>query len=98
MSITPLGNKALIKEVEKDKVSKGGLVIPDNASDGNFSTRADVLAVGPGKMLENGTVVPSPLKVGDRIVLRKHLGTEVTIGGEDHRIVDMDQVDGVIKD
>jgi co-chaperonin GroES (HSP10) len=49
-------------------------------------------------MLENGTVVPSPLKVGDRIVLRKHLGTEVTIGGEDHRIVDMDQVDGVIKD
>jgi len=98
MNVRPIKNKCVIKEDEKEKVSSGGIIIPDNAKDGKFSVTARVVVVGPGKILENGKLLEPELKKGDHVVLPKHHGTEVTLEGETCRIVDMDVIEGVIED
>lgn len=96
MDIRPLGNKALIKEDEKEKVSAGGIIIPPSAKDGKYTIMATVVAVGPGKRLSSGQLIEPSIKVGDRVLLGKHHGTEVTYDDEPHRIVDMDVIEGVL--
>lgn len=96
--ILPLGNKALIKEDDPEKISKGGIHIPPTAKDGKYSVTATVVAVGRGKFLKDGTLMEPEIKSGDRIVLAKHHGSIVQYNNEDHRIVDMDVIEGVIED
>lgn len=95
--IRPLKGKALILEDEKESVSAGGIIIPPTAKDGKFSTTATVVAVGPGKRQKGGFVEDPPVQVGDRIILPKHHGTEVTHNDKIHRIISFDVIDGVLE-
>lgn len=95
--IKPLSGKVLILEDEKEKVSSGGIIIPDTARDGKFSTTAKVIAVGPG-VRQKGYVEEPSVKAGDRIVLPKHHGTEVTFDGKIHRIISSDVIDAVFEE
>jgi chaperonin GroES len=95
--IRPLHGKALILEDEKESVSAGGIIIPPTAKDGKFSTVATVVAVGPGKRLKGGGLEEPPVKAGDRIVLAKHHGAEVTYNDKVHRIVSFDVIEGVVE-
>lgn len=95
--IRPLKGKALILEDEKESVSAGGIVIPATAKDGKFSTTATVISVGPGRRLKGGHVEDPPVKEGDRIVLAKHHGTEVTHDDKIHRMVSFDVIEAVLE-
>ncbi len=95
MKIQPLGNRALIKEVEKEKETKSGIIIPDSASNNSASSTAKVLAVGPGKLVE-GELVPPSIKKGDTIIYGRYQGTEVKCDGEELRLIDIDGVEGLI--
>lgn len=95
--IKPLSGKVLILEDEKEKVSSGGIIIPDTARDGKYSTTAKVIAVGPGVRQKGGYVEEPSVKVGDRIVLPKHHGTEVTFDGKIHRIIPSSVIDAVFE-
>lgn len=96
--IRPLDGKVLLKEDPKEEVSAGGIIIPPTAKDGKYTVTAKVIAVGLGKRLENGERMPVEIKKGDKVLLPKHHGTEVTYNDEPHRIVPMDVIDGVIED
>ena len=94
--IRPLGNKVLIREDDKADVSPGGIIIPQTAKDGQFSTFATVIASGPGKTVK-GVLVPTGVEAGDRIVIPKHHGTEVMYNDRIHRMVDADFIEGVVE-
>jgi chaperonin GroES len=88
MKLKPLGARALIKEVEREQTTTSGIVLPDTAKEKPQS--AEVIAVGE---FENGVKV----SVGDVVVVRKYSGTEVELGGEEHRIVDAEDILGVVE-
>ena len=95
MKIRPLGDRILVKRVEEEEKSKGGIIIPDSAKE--KPQEGKVVAVGKGKMLEDGKVVPLELKEGDRILFGKYSGTEVKIEGEENLIMREDDILGVIE-
>ena len=80
MKIRPLHDRVIIKRMESETKSAGGIVIPDNAAEKPI--KGEVIAVGKGKILENGEVRALDLKVGDKVLYGKYSGTEVTIDGE----------------
>jgi len=92
-SIRPTGNRVLIEEDENPAMSAGGIHLPSTARDAKFSVTATVLAVGPGKRLKSGQLVPIPLEKGDRVVLAKAHGS--LVHGERVRLVDFDVIEGV---
>ena len=94
MKIRPLGDRVLLKRVEEDQTSKGGIFIPDSAKE--KPQEGKVVAVGKGKTLENGTLVPLEVRKGDRILFGKYSGTEVTLEGEEHLILREDDILGVL--
>lgn len=94
--VTPIGNRALIKEDPKAEMSAGGIYIPPTASEQKLATKATVIAVGRGKYLPNGSLREPSIKAGDRIILGVYHGTEIKIDGEDYRIVDIDIIDGLL--
>jgi chaperonin GroES len=94
-SIRPLGDRILVKRLEDDEKTKGGIIIPDTAKEKPQEGR--VIAVGRGKMTEEGKVIPLDLKAGDKILFGKYAGSEVKIGGEEHLILREDDVLGVIE-
>ena len=81
MKIRPLHDRVIVKRLEEERTSPGGIVIPDSAAE--KPVQGKVMAVGKGKILEDGTVRPLDVKVGDRILFGKYSGTEVKIDGED---------------
>ena len=81
MKIRPLHDRVIIKRQEEDRTSPGGIVIPDGAAEKPI--RGKVIAVGNGKVLENGTVRKLDLKKGDQVLFAKYSGTEVKVGGDD---------------
>ena len=81
MKIRPLHDRVIIKRLEEERTSPGGIVIPDSAAE--KPVQGKVLAVGKGKILEDGTARPLDVKVGDKILFGKYSGTEVKIDGED---------------
>jgi chaperonin GroES len=81
MKIRPLHDRVIVKRLEEDGTSPGGIVIPDTAAE--KPTRGKVVAVGNGKILENGHVRPLDVKVGDKILFGKYSGTEVKFEGEE---------------
>lgn len=95
MTIRPLHDRILVKRLEGEQMTKGGLFIPDTAKEKPIE--GTVLAVGNGKILEDGTVRKLELKKGDRILFGKYSGTEVKLDGEEHLILREDDILGVIE-
>jgi chaperonin GroES len=90
MKIRPLHDRIIVKRLEEDRTSPGGIAIPDTATE--KPNHGKVVAVGKGKILENGHVRPCDLKVGDQILFGKYGGTEVRVEGEDLLVMREDDV------
>ena len=93
--IQPLADRVVVKALEDTEQMRGGLYIPDTAKE--KPQQGEVIAVGPGKMTEDGKRVPSELKAGDRVLYGKYSGTEVTVGDEQYLILKESDVLAVIK-
>ncbi|MEZ4270118.1 MAG: co-chaperone GroES [Myxococcota bacterium] len=91
----PLADRILIKRVEKEEKTSGGIIIPDTAKE--KPQEGEVVAVGNGKRLDNGEVVKVDLSAGDHILFGKYSGTEIKIDGHEHLILREDEVLGVIQ-
>lgn len=85
MEIKPLGDRVLLKPMEEEEKTKSGILIPDTAKE--KPQKGKVLAVGTGRILDNGTKVPLEVQVGDIVVFSKYAGTEVKVDGEEYLIV-----------
>lgn len=95
MKITPLQDRVIVKRIEEEEKSKGGIIIPDTAKE--KPQEGKVIAVGKGKMNEDGKVTPLDVKVNDLILFGKYSGTEINIDGEEHLIMREDDILGVIE-
>lgn len=95
MTIRPLHDRVIVKRLEEDRTSPGGIAIPDTAAE--RPTHARIVAVGKGKILENGHVRPCDLKVGEKILFGKYSGTEVRVEGEDLVVMREEDVMAVIE-
>ncbi|MCX5910878.1 MAG: co-chaperone GroES [Deltaproteobacteria bacterium] len=95
MKIRPLQDRLIVKRVEEEEKTKGGIIIPDSAKEKPMEGK--VIAVGKGKLLEDGKIHPLDVKAGDRVLFGKYAGTEVKIDGEEHLIMREDDVLGVIE-
>ncbi len=95
MKIRPLQDRILIKRVDEEQKTAGGIIIPDSAKEKPQEGR--VVAVGNGKVGEDGKVRPLDVKKGDRVLFSKYAGTEVKLDGEEHMIIREEDVLGVIE-
>jgi chaperonin GroES len=95
MNLRPLQDRILVKRVEQESMTKGGIIIPDSAKE--KPAEGKVVAVGNGKMGEDGKRISPDIKAGDRILFGKYAGTEVKIDGEEHLIMREDDVLGIIE-
>ena len=90
MKVRPLHDRLLVRRIEEKETAKGGIIIPDTAKEKPMEGK--VLAVGTGKILENGTKLPMDVKVGDRILFGKYSGTDIKIDDEEVLVVREDEV------
>jgi len=95
MKIRPLQDRVIVKRLEEEEKTKGGIIIPDSAKE--KPQEGKVIAVGKGKVTEEGKVIPLDVKVGDRILFGKYSGTEVKIEGEEHLIMREEDILGIIE-
>ncbi len=95
MKIRPLQDRVIVKRIEEEEKTKGGIIIPDTAKEKPMEGK--VIAVGKGKVLEDGKIHPLDVKAGDRVLFAKYGGTEVKIDGEEHLIMREDDILGVIE-
>jgi len=95
MKIRPLGDRILLKRIEEEDKSKGGIIIPDSAKE--KPQEGKVVAAGKGRLLEDGKLVPLEVKKGDRVLFGKYSGTEVKVVGEEHLIVREDDILGIME-
>ena len=95
MKIRPLQDRVIVKRVEEEERTKGGIIIPDTAKE--KPQEGQIIAVGPGKVTDDGTKIPMEVKVGDRILFGKYSGTEIKIDGEEHLIMREDDILGIIE-
>ncbi len=95
MKIRPLQDRVIVKRVAEEERSKGGIIIPDTAKE--KPQEGKVIAVGKGKIEEDGKVRPLDVKAGDRVLFGKYAGTEIKIDGEEHLILREDDILGVIE-
>ena len=95
MKIRPLQDRVIIKRIEEEEKSKGGIIIPDTAKE--KPQEGKVVAVGKGKLNDDGKITPLDLKVNDRILFGKYSGSEINIDGEEHLIMREDDILGVIE-
>lgn len=84
MNLKPLGDRIVVKVLTREEKTKGGIVLPDTAKE--KPTEGEVMAIGTGKVLENGQKLPLEVKIGDRIIFSKYAGTEVKVNGEEYVI------------
>jgi chaperonin GroES len=89
-----LYDRVLLKRIEEKEVKRGSIIIPDTAKE--KPQEAEVIACGKGKLTEDGKIVPLAVKVGDKVLIGKYAGTEVTIDGEEHVILREDEILAVI--
>ena len=94
MKLRPLQDRLVVRRLDGETTSKGGIFIPETAKERPL--QAEVIAVGAGKRLEDGTTVPCDVKAGDRILFGKYSGTEIQVEGVEHLILREDEVLGVI--
>ena len=90
MKIRPLQDRILVKRVDEEETTSGGIIIPDSAKE--KPQDGLVIAVGPGKLLDTGEVSPPGVKKGDRILFSKYAGTDVSVDGDEHIIIREDDV------
>jgi chaperonin GroES len=95
MPLTPLHDRVIVRSAEPEEVSKGGIILPDTAKE--KPQQGEVLAVGPGKIGDDGKTITMQVKVGDKILYGKYSGTEVSIDGEDVLIMRESDIFAVIK-
>ena len=95
MNIRPLHDRVVIRRMEEERTSSGGIVIPDSAAEKPI--QGMVIAVGKGKLLDNGDVRPLDVKVGDRVLFGKYSGNEVKVSGEEVVVMREDDIMGVIE-
>jgi chaperonin GroES len=95
MKIRPLQDRIIVKRVQEEEKTKGGIIIPDSAKEKPLE--GQVIAVGNGKVMEDGKVRPLDVKAGDRVLFNKYSGTEVKIDGEEHLILREDDILGVLE-
>ena len=95
MKVQPLHDRILVKRLEEEAKTKGGIIIPDTAKEKPMEGR--VVAVGTGKVGDDGNVTPLDVKKGDRILFSKYSGTEIKLEGDDHLIIREDDVLAVLE-
>ncbi len=95
MNLRPLGERVIIKVLEKEEKTSSGIVLPDKAKE--KPQEGEVMAVGPGRVLDNGTRVEMDVQVGNKVVFSKYAGTEVKIDGEEYLILRQDDILGVFQ-
>jgi len=94
-NIRPLHDRVVVKRTEEEKMSAGGIVIPDSATE--KPARGTVVATGEGKVLDNGTVLDLGVAVGDTVLFGKFAGTEVKVGGDDLVVMNEDDIMAIIE-
>ena len=95
MKIRPLQDRVIVKRIEEEETTKGGIIIPDTAKE--KPAEGKVVAVGAGRKDESGKIIPMDVKNGDRIIFSKYSGTEIKIDGEEHLIMPEDDILGIIE-
>ncbi len=95
MKIRPLQDRIIVKRVAEEELTKGGIIIPDSAKE--KPQEGKVIAVGKGKVSEDGKLQPLDVKKGDKVLFSKYAGTEINIEGEEHLIIREDDVLGVLE-
>lgn len=95
MNIRPLQDRVIVQRLEEEEKTKGGIIIPDTAKEKPMQGK--IVAVGKGKVDEDGKASPLDVKVGDRVLFSKYAGTEVKIEGEEYLIMREDDILGVIE-
>ncbi|MFY9224065.1 MAG: co-chaperone GroES [Blastocatellia bacterium] len=95
MTLRPLHDRILVKRVEEKEQVRGGIIIPDTAKE--KPQEGEVIAVGQGKVLDNGTKVEMAVKAGDRVLFGKYSGSEVKLDGQEYLIMREDEVLGVVE-
>jgi chaperonin GroES len=95
MKVRPLNDRVLIKRLEEEEKTKGGIIIPDTAKE--KPAEGKVMAVGPGKRNEKGETMPLQVKEGDRVLFSKYGGTDIKIEGEDYLIMREDDILGIVE-
>lgn len=94
MKVKPLHDRVIVKRVEEDEKTKGGIIIPDTAKE--KPGEGKIMAVGDGKIQEDGKKTPLEVKEGDRVLFGKYAGTEIQIDGEEHLIMKEDDIIAII--
>ncbi|HOE79982.1 MAG TPA: co-chaperone GroES [Smithellaceae bacterium] len=95
MKIRPLQDRIIVKRLEEEEKTKGGIIIPDTAKEKPIEGK--IIAVGKGKKTEDGKVIPLDVKVGDKVLFSKYGGTDIKIDGEEYLIMREDDILGVIE-
>jgi chaperonin GroES len=95
MKIRPLQDRVIVQRVKEEEKSKGGIIIPDTAKE--KPVEGTVIAVGNGKVLEDGSVRKLDIKAGDRVLFGKYSGTEIKLDGEEHLILREDDILGIVE-
>jgi chaperonin GroES len=95
MNIRPLHDRVIVKRVEEERTSAGGIVLPDSAQE--KPSEGKVIAVGHGKLLDNGEIRPLDVKVGDKVLFGKYAGSEVKVEGEELIVMREEDIMGVIE-
>jgi chaperonin GroES len=96
MKIKPLGDRVLVKRIKEEDKTKGGIIIPDTAKEKPQEGR--VVAVGRGKVAEDGKLVTPEVKAGDKILFGKYSGSEIKLDGDEHIVLREDDILGIITD
>ena len=95
LNIRPLGDKVIIKRVDAEQKTAGGIVLPDTAKE--KPKRGVVLAIGTGKLLDDGTRSPMQVRKDDQVIFTSYAGTEIKVGGDEYMIMDESEILGVIE-
>ena len=95
MNLRPLHDRVIVRRMEEETMSAGGIVIPDNAAE--KPSRGEIVAAGNGKILDSGDVRPLAVKVGDKVLFGKYAGTEVKVEGEELLVMREDDIVAVIE-
>jgi len=96
MKVKPLQDRVLVKRVEKEEKTAGGIIIPETAKE--KPSEGEVVAIGPGRILEDGKVLPLDVKAGDNVLFGKYAGTDVNIDGDEYLLMREDEILCVVED
>jgi chaperonin GroES len=95
MKVRPLHDRVIVKRIEEEETTKGGIIIPDTAKE--KPSEGKVIAVGNGKLLDNGKLQPLEVKAGDKVLFGKYAGTDIKVDGEEHLIMREDDIIAIIE-